>query len=38
METLAGPGVIPVNSANFGFAGGVSSEPRRVEVGGKISF
>ncbi len=36
--TFAGPSVITVNSANFGSAGGVSSDPRRVEVGGRLSF
>ena len=36
--TFAGPSVITVNSANFGSAGGVSSDPRRVEVGGKLTF
>ena len=36
--TFAGPSVVTVNSANFGSAGGVSSDPRRVEVGGKFSF
>ena len=36
--TFAGPSVVTVNSANFGSAGGVSSDPRRVEVGGRLSF
>jgi hypothetical protein len=36
--TFAGPSVTTVNSANFGSAGGVSSNPRAIEVGGKISF
>lgn len=36
--TFAGPSVISVNQANFGSAGGVSSDPRRIEVGGKLSF
>ena len=36
--TFAGPSVITVNSANFGSAGGVASDPRRVEVGGKFTF
>ena len=34
--TFAGPGVITVGSANFGSAGGVNSNPRSVEVGGKV--
>ena len=36
--TFAGPGVTTVNSANFGSAGGVSSNTRVIEVGGKIVF
>lgn len=36
--TFAGPSVITVGSANFGSAGGVNSNPRSVEVGGKLSF
>ena len=35
---FAGPSVTTVNSANFGSATGVSSDPRRIEVGGKITF
>ena len=36
--TFAGPSVITVGSANFGSEGGVNSNPRSVEVGGKLSF
>ncbi len=36
--TFAGPSVISVNSNNFGSAGGVNSNPRTMEVGGKLSF
>jgi hypothetical protein len=36
--TFAGPSVITVNSANFGSAGGVSSSPRYLEVGGKLTW
>lgn len=36
--TFAGPSVITVNSANFGSAGGVSSDPRRIDVGGKMTW
>ncbi len=36
--TFAGPSIISVNQANFGSAGGVASDPRRIEVGGKLSF
>jgi hypothetical protein len=36
--TFAGPSVTTVNGNNFGSAGGVSSNPRTLEVGGKLSF
>src|SRR5260370_10275219 len=36
--TFAGPSAITVNGNNFGSAGGVSSNPRFLEVGGKLSF
>ena len=36
--TFAGPSVTTVNSANFGSAGGISQNPRALEVGGRITF
>jgi len=36
--TFNGPSVIAVNQANFGSAGGVQDNARRVEVGAKIYF
>ncbi len=36
--TFSGPSVTTVNSANFGSAGGVSSGPRSLELGGRITF
>jgi len=36
--TFAGPSVTTINSANFGSSPSVSSDPRRVELGGKFNF